>query len=115
MSQPAHIAERHARILGDLAERGHSLACKLHDGAMAAEDPESCARIAAGFHQVARTVRQTLALEAKLERDARRAEREVAPFGPGDSAAVTGQTSITLSPTGEDEAEVMVFDLIAPG
>ena len=77
MSQPAHIAERHARILGDLAERGHSLACKLHDGAMAAEDPESCARIAAGFHQVARTVRQTLALEAKLERDARRAEREL--------------------------------------
>ena len=40
---------------------------------------------------------------------------EGAPFGPGDSAAVTGQTSITLSPTGEDEAEVMVFDLIAPG
>ena len=77
MSQPAHIAERHARILGDLADRGHSLACKLHDGAMAAEDPESCARIAAGFHQVARTVRQTLALEAKLERDAQRAQREV--------------------------------------
>ncbi|WP_296599469.1 hypothetical protein, partial [Phenylobacterium sp.] len=77
MSQPANIAERRAFILGDLAERGHSLACKLHDGAMATEDPEACAKIAAGFHQVARTVRQTIALDAKLERDAQRAEREL--------------------------------------
>jgi hypothetical protein len=76
MSQCADIAERRARILGDLAERGHALACKLHDDAMAADEPEARTKLAAAFHQVARTVRQTLALEVRIERDLARAERE---------------------------------------
>lgn len=35
-------------------------------------------------------------------------------LGPGDGAAVTEEASITLAPVGDVEAEVMVFDLLAP-
>lgn len=35
-------------------------------------------------------------------------------MGPGDGAAISGQSSIAISPDGNGEAEVMVFDLPAP-
>jgi hypothetical protein len=68
--------EKHARILGELAEFGLNLARKLHDQAMAAEAPEETAELARAFHSVSRSVRQTLALEARLQRDAARQDRE---------------------------------------
>ena len=76
MDAPSDMTERHARILQMLAERGAELACKLQEQAMAAEDPKEAAELALAFHRVARTVRQSLALEAKLERDARRGTAE---------------------------------------
>ncbi|WP_394762846.1 hypothetical protein [Phenylobacterium sp.] len=71
MSSLADIAEKHARILGELAEFGLNLARKLHDQGMAAETPQETADLARAFHSVSRSVRQTLALEARLARDAR--------------------------------------------
>ena len=65
---PTEMSERHGRILAALAERGLALACKLHDAAMAAEDPKQAADLAIAFHRVSRSVRQSLALEARLER-----------------------------------------------
>ena len=40
------IAEKHAHMLGELAEFGLNLARKLHDQAMAAEEPEVVADLA---------------------------------------------------------------------
>lgn len=71
-----NMAERHSRILGELSEFGLDLARKLHGQAMAAETPQETADLARAFHSVSRSVRQTLALEAKLARDARRQDGE---------------------------------------
>ena len=58
-----------------LFQKGLELALKIQDDAMAAA-PEDRAKLAAAFHRVSRSVRQTAALKAKLERDAVRAIRE---------------------------------------
>ncbi len=77
MSTPAaDMAQKHARILGELAEFGLDLARKLHDQGMAAETPEETADLARAFHSVSRSVRQTLALEAKLAREAARQDHD---------------------------------------
>jgi hypothetical protein len=76
MQSATDMAETHAAILGELAQFGLDLARKLHGQGMAAETPEETAELARAFHSVARTVRQTLALEARLMRDAKRQERE---------------------------------------
>ena len=70
MSSLTDIAEKHARILGELAEFGLNLARKLHDQAMAAEEPEVTADLAKAFHAVSRSLRQTLLLEARAVREA---------------------------------------------
>ena len=72
----ADMAEKHGRILGELAEFGLALARKLHDQGIAAETPEETAELARAFHSVSRSVRQTLALEARLAREAARQDRE---------------------------------------
>ena len=73
------MAERHGRMLGRLAELGMSLAEGVHAQAAAAldaGDPKAVADFAMTFHRVSRSVRQSIALEARLVRDAARAERE---------------------------------------
>jgi hypothetical protein len=65
-------AERQGRMLDELAELGMSLARRLHERAMEAEDAEEAERLALAFHRLSRSVRQTFALQARLERDARR-------------------------------------------
>jgi hypothetical protein len=80
MSTPAEMQERHGAMLAELAELGLSLARDLHAAALAAETPAERQGLATAFHRISRSVRQTMALEAKLERDARRAEREDPQF-----------------------------------
>ena len=70
------MAERHGRILARLSELGLAHAERLHERAMAAEDPKSAAELGLTFHRVSRSIRQSIALEARLVRDAARAERE---------------------------------------
>ena len=70
------MAERHGRLLGRIAELATSLAEQLHADAMAAAEPEGRARSAAAFHRIARSVRQTVALEARLLRERRGLRRE---------------------------------------
>ena len=65
------MTERHRRVLSELAEMGLAQARKLHDAAMAAEAPETAAELSAAFHRISRSVRQSLALEARLEREQR--------------------------------------------
>jgi hypothetical protein len=72
------MAEQHTAILGELAQLGLSSARDLHARQLAAETPEQASRLAFALHRISRSLRQTLALQAKLARDARLAEREAA-------------------------------------
>lgn len=76
MSTPAEKRERQERILAELSELGLALARDLQARALAAEDVATAGELGLAFQRVARSVRQTLALEAKLERDRQRDERE---------------------------------------
>jgi hypothetical protein len=76
MSDAANMAERHGHMLGELSELVLELARDLQARALAAETPADAAELSLAFHRVARSLRQTLALEAKLERDRHRARRE---------------------------------------
>lgn len=77
MSDAAEMAERHGRTLARLSELGLALAERVQAQALATEDAKSTADLGLAFHRIARTVRQSIALEARLVRDAARAEREL--------------------------------------
>jgi hypothetical protein len=70
------MAERHGRILSELAELALSLARDLRKRTVAADTPEAVADLGLAFQRIARSVGQTVALEAKLERDRDRVARE---------------------------------------
>jgi hypothetical protein len=76
MSNPAEMAARHASLLRELAELGMALAREVQADALAAKEPELRSRLTADFHRLARTVRQSMALEARLVREHIRLERE---------------------------------------
>lgn len=76
MSDPAAMAQRHSTHLAELAEIGMVMARDLRDDLETAETPEAKARAVAAFPAIARTVRQCVALEAKLQRDQARQQRE---------------------------------------
>jgi hypothetical protein len=76
MSTPTEMAERHGRVLAELAELGLTLARALHEKALAAETPQEACELGLAFHRISRSVRQTLALEARLERERLRLARE---------------------------------------
>ena len=76
METAADMHERHARLLGRLAELGMALAEDLHARALAADTSEQAETLASGFHKLSRSVRQSLALEARLRRDAERVRRQ---------------------------------------
>ena len=70
------MAERHRLIFAEMAELGLKSARDLLDRQLAAEDTDVAARAALAMHRVMRTVRQTMALEQRQERERQRAERE---------------------------------------
>jgi hypothetical protein len=76
MSSLTDIAEKHARMLGEIGEFGLNLARKLHDQSMASEDPQETAELAKAFHAVSRTLRQTMLLETRVIREAEGLARE---------------------------------------
>jgi hypothetical protein len=72
MSDLTPMAERHTRALTELMELGLALARKHQDRALAAETAEEERAASLAFHRISRSVRQTLTLEAQLERMRRR-------------------------------------------
>jgi len=91
MSEPTESdAERVQRILGELTELGLALARDLHARALAAETAQEAQALGLAFQRVSRSVRQSLALEAKLQRDAKLAARE-AQAGAAEGRALTRQ------------------------
>jgi len=69
MSASDAMAARHTRVLTELTELGLDLARSLKARAEAATTPAEAEGLALAFHRVARSVRQTLALETKLARE----------------------------------------------
>jgi hypothetical protein len=81
MIDALEMAERHGRTLARLTELGLALAERAQEQALAAMDaeaPKAVADLSLTFHRTSRSVRQSIALEARLVRDAARAEREMA-------------------------------------
>ena len=76
MSGPDATIERSDLILDELATLGLTLARDLHARAVEAEDNDQAARLAMAFHHISRSVRQSLALQARLQRDRRRQASE---------------------------------------
>ena len=67
---------RHRRNLAELAELGMQLCRHLHQAALHAPLAANAAEFSNAFHRVSRSVRQSMALEAMLERKARIEQRE---------------------------------------
>jgi hypothetical protein len=68
MSIPPDMAERHARVLARLTELGLALAERTFEDAEAAETPADRIEAVKAFHTISRSVRQSVALEARLAR-----------------------------------------------
>lgn len=68
MSIPSDMADRHARVLARLTELGLALAEQTFEDAQAAETPAERIEAVKAFHTISRSVRQSVALEAKLTR-----------------------------------------------
>ena len=64
-------ADKVQRILGELTELGLTLARDLPARALAAETAEEAQALALAFQRISRSVRQSLALEARMEREAK--------------------------------------------
>jgi len=78
MSTPPDMAERHARVLARLTEMGLALAEQTFEDAQAAETPAARIEAVKAFHTVSRSVRQCVALEARLVRQQAQDVREAA-------------------------------------
>ncbi|MGA0607016.1 hypothetical protein ACO2Q0_13565 [Phenylobacterium sp. VNQ135] len=76
MFSPAEMMERHAAVLAELSELGMAFARDARRDAEAAETPEERARQALVFQRVSRSIRQSLALEARLVRELKRDVRD---------------------------------------
>jgi hypothetical protein len=77
MTTPAEdMAERHTRILAELAELTLDAARGLHGRLVAAETTAEAQALGLTFARVSRALRQTLLLEAKLDKERRAQARE---------------------------------------
>lgn len=74
----AHVAtaDPAEAILADLATMDLSLAKHLHACAMNADDVDEIVNLSRAYQRISRSVRQSLALHARLKRERERAERE---------------------------------------
>ena len=86
MELPAAMTERHAKGLAELAELALVVARDLQGRIAQAETPDEAAKLASGFHRVARTVRQTYALEARMQRDLMRDRLQVVEHQAAETA-----------------------------
>jgi hypothetical protein len=69
-------AERREQMLGILAEKTLALACAVQQRALEAETAAEMAQLSQAFVRLSRSVRQSIALHAKEERERLRGDRE---------------------------------------
>jgi hypothetical protein len=85
MSEPT-APDRDEEMLARLAEFDLAAAERVHGRLMAAEESSEIAELGRTYQRVARSLRQTLALKAKLKRDREAAAKDVKPRPPGGVA-----------------------------
>jgi hypothetical protein len=102
MADAAEMNARHAAVLGELTTLALDLARQIQADAMAAEDPQVRAALADKFHKVARSVRQSLALEARLHRDVAREEAERRDQAQKDHQVRVSRRELRLANTLEE-------------
>ena len=95
-SETAAKRERAEQILGELAELSLVLARDLAVQARAAEETDEKVALTAAFQKTARTARLTIALDAKLDRDAAR-----------DAAAVAREAAAAAADAQLRESRIM--------
>ncbi|MET0271564.1 MAG: hypothetical protein ABW360_01095 [Phenylobacterium sp.] len=113
-------SDRDEAMLAELAELDLALARRVHAFAMAAEDPEQVGALARGYQRVARSLRQTLALKAKLTSDRAADRRANPPPAPRYDAARAARRQDELRVAmrrviwkeAEDERADWLFDLL---
>jgi hypothetical protein len=84
MSEP--ITDRDEEMLARLAEFDLAAAERVHGRLMAAEASSEIAELGRTYQRVARSLRQTLALKAKLKRDREAAAKDAPKRPPGGVA-----------------------------
>jgi hypothetical protein len=88
MSSATPSAERREQMLGLLAEKTLALACAVQARALEAESADEMAKLSGAFARLSRSVRQSIALHARLEGDRLRpAPAAPAPAQPAPAAA----------------------------
>ena len=88
MSASADIADRDEQMLARLAELDLAAAERVHARLMAAEAADEVADLGRTYQRLARSLRQTLALKAKLKREREQAPRDDSPPRKPGGAAV---------------------------
>jgi hypothetical protein len=78
MSDATPTAERREQMLGLLAEKTFALACAVQQRALEAETSQEMAQLSLTFVKLSRSVRQSIALHARQERDRLAGDRETA-------------------------------------
>jgi len=73
---------RREEMLGLLAERALALACAVQQRALEAETPQEMAALSVAFVKLSRSVRQSIALHARLESDRQRGDRQQQAVAP---------------------------------
>lgn len=96
MPETAPTAERREQMLGLLAEKTLALACAVQQRALEAETAEEMAQLSHAFVRLGRSVRQSIALHAKEERDRLRGEREAADAEAQARVQAVGRRKLAL-------------------
>jgi hypothetical protein len=92
------MAEAQEQALGIFADAVLKLALHIQQEALAAEDLDQKVRAAGAVHQLGRGLRQTIALQAKLARDARRdADETPEPEAPPRAEPATPPDAKTVA------------------
>ena len=76
MSIASDMAEEERLLLGELVQMSMALSRRLHERAMANEDPDKDAGLTLACQRAGRAVRQTLAVRARLQRERDQAAAE---------------------------------------
>jgi hypothetical protein len=120
MSEPALTLEQQDRALSELLELGMSAAREVHASLVAAEEARAICELSLAFNRVSRSVRQTIALQAKVVRDRRRDDRdEAVDARRAGEARVSRRKSqvkaaverLIWTEAEDDEAERLIDDL----
>jgi hypothetical protein len=112
MSQSAEKRGRSEAILGELAELGLMLARELASQARACEDPAQQVALVDAFHKSSRAMRLTLALDAKLDRDAVREARDAEAYAR-QTRAGGAAASVPAAPTPTETRKARVRNLMS--